>query len=211
MNSRLDLREKKRKINKIYNISITIVCVLIVIVAITIFTGNDVEKTAKESAQSITTEETINKNTETNEETKAVEVTSEEIEEEEVVKEEDEKTASEPELVKIEGSGDQNVLNTYTSESWKPIGTEQTGVHTTAFEKGSTDWNEMTKAIAYGAGIDEASMHLWWLKNGGTPNTAIGTVSAGQNPQSYRVYIEWVDGEGWKPVKVEELKQNDIR
>ena len=38
----------------------------------------------------------------------------------------------------------------------------------------------MTKAIAYGAGIDEASMHLWWLNNGGTPNTAIGTVSAGE-------------------------------
>ena len=31
------------------------------------------------------------------------------------------------------------------------------------------------------------------------------------NPQSYRVYIEWVDGEGWKPVKVEELKENDKR
>ena len=211
MNSRLDLREKKRKVNKIYNVSITIVCALIVIVAITIFTGNDVENTAKESAQSITTEESINKNTETNEETKAVEVTSEEIEEEEVVKEEDEKTESEPELVKIAGSGDQNVLNTYTSDSWKPIGTEQTGVHTTQFEKGSTDWNEMTKAIAYGAGIDEASMRLWWLKNGGSPNAAIGTVSAGQNPQSYRVHIEWVDGEGWKPVKVEELKQNDMK
>jgi cytoskeletal protein RodZ len=217
LNSRLDLRDKKRKINKIYNISITIVCVLIVIVAITIFTGNDVEKTPKESAQSIKTEQSINNKTETKEEANTVEATSEEgveediVKEEDVVKEEEEKTHSEPELVKIAGSGDENVLNTYTSDSWKPIGTEQTGAHTTQFQKGSADWNEMTRAIAYGAGIDEASIHLWWLGNGGSPNTAVGTVSAGNNPQSYRVHIEWVDGEGWKPVKVEELKQNNRR
>ena len=146
---------------------------------------------------------THEKNVNTNE-TESVEPTNEEV-----VKEEE--TSTEPELVKVEGGNDSNVLNTYTSESWKPIGTEQTGVHTTSYQKGSTDWNEMTKAIALGAGIDEASMHLWWLNNGGTPNTAIGTVSAGNNPQSYRVYIEWVDGEGWKPVKVEELKKNDKR
>ena len=138
-------------------------------------------------------------------ETDTVEATTEE----EAVEEEE--TSNVPEFVKVEGSGDANVVNTYISESWKPIGTEQTGVHTTSYEKGSTDWNEMTKAIAYGAGIDEASIHLWWLNNGGTPNTAVGTVSAGDNPQSFRVYIEWVDGEGWKPTKVEELKVNDKR
>ncbi len=204
MNSRLDLRDKKRKVNRIYNISIAVVCVLIVIVGFTIFTGNDVSQTSKEQPKSTQTKTTTHeKNVSTNE-TESVEPTNEEV-----VKEEE--TSTEPELVKVEGGNDSNVLNTYTSESWKPIGTEQTGVHTTSYQKGSTDWNEMTKAIALGAGIDEASMHLWWLNNGGTPNTAIGTVSAGNNPQSYRVYIEWVDGEGWKPVKVEELKKNDKR
>lgn len=198
MNSRLDLREKKRKINRIYNISITVVCVLIVIVAIAIFTGNDVEKTSTETTHlNPATDKNRNDTESTNSKN------------EEVIK--DKEASTEPELVKVEGSGDKNVLNTYTSESWKPVGTEQTGVHTISYEKGSTDWNEMTKAIAYGAGIDETSMHLWWLSNGGTPTTAIGTVSAGNNPQSYRVYIEWVDGAGWKPIKVEELKVNDKR
>lgn len=201
MNSRLDLREKKRKINRIYNISITVVCVLIVIVVSTIFTGNGVEKTSTETTQ--LNPDTDKKNTNRND------TESTNSKNEEVIK--DKEASTEPELVKVEGSGDKNVLNTYTSESWKPVGTEQTGVHAISYEKGSTDWNEMTKAIAYGAGIDEASMHLWWLSNGGTPATAIGTVSAGNNPQSYRVYIEWVDGAGWKPIKVEELKVNDKR
>ncbi|MBR8645235.1 YrrS family protein [[Brevibacterium] frigoritolerans] len=83
--------------------------------------------------------------------------------------------------------------------------------HTTSFEKGSVDWNEMSKAIASGAGIDEGNMKLWWLQNGGSSTTAIGTVSEGDNPKTFRVYIEWVDGSGWKPVKVEELKTNDKR
>lgn len=205
MNSRLDLREKKRKINRIYNISITVVCVLIIIVAFNIFSGNDEKQSSTKIPQTNQTKASANKKTTTN---------GNEIKSDGSINKEDgaeDEASSVPEFVKIEGSGDKNVLNTYTSESWKPIGTEQTGVHTISYEKGSTDWNEMTKAIAYGAGIDEASMHLWWLSNGGTPTTAIGTVSAGNNPQSYRVYIEWVDGEGWKPIKVEELKVNDKR
>ena len=52
LNCRLDLRDKKRKINRIYNISIAIDVVLIVIVAITIFTGNDMEKTSTEPTKS---------------------------------------------------------------------------------------------------------------------------------------------------------------
>lgn len=197
MDSRLDLREKQRKINRIYNISITIVSVLIVIVAIIIFTGNDGDQTSKDKTASKVDKQIENRNKTAN--TEAAN--------QEVVK--DKAATTEPELVKVEGGADENVLNTYTSKSWKPVGTQQTGVHTTSFDKGSTDWNEMTKAIAYGAGIDEASMRLWWLNNGGASNKAIGTVSAGNNPQAYRVYIEWVDGEGWKPDKVEELKVND--
>lgn len=187
----------------------TIVTLLIVIVAVTIFTGNDDEQASKEPQQSTQKEAAKTENDPNKEETEMTEATKEEV----VVKEketEKEKEVAEPGLVKVEGSDDENVLNTYESESWKPVGTEQVGTHTTSYDKGSTDWNEMTKAIAYGAGMDEADMRLWWLKNGGSENTAVGTVSAGDQSQTYRVYIEWVDGEGWKPVKMEELNENDI-
>ncbi|AZV44496.1 YrrS family protein [Peribacillus asahii] len=212
MASRLGRHDKKRKINKFYNIAITIVSLLIVIVAITIFTNNDVDPVSKEQEKTTPKEEVKEPTPESEPEDKGKDETEEAVTEE---AEEESESESEEEqtdgvkLEQIEGSGDANVLNTYTSEDWQPIGTEQTGSHTTSFEKGSKDWNEMTKAIAYGAGLDEGSMRLWWLKNGGSPTTAIGTVSEGDNPQAYRVYIEWVDGAGWKPVKVEELKEND--
>jgi len=209
--SRLDRHDKKRKINKFYNIAITIVSLLIVIVAITIFTNNDVEPVSKEQEKTTPKEEVKESKSEPESKDKEKDETEEAVTEEEAEEESEseEEQADGVKLEQIEGSGDANVLNTYTSEDWQPVGTEQTGPHTTSFEKGSKDWNEMTKAIAYGAGLDEGSMRLWWLKNGGSPTTAIGTVSEGDNPQAYRVYIEWVDGAGWKPVKVEELKEND--
>ena len=52
-------------------------------------------------------------------------------------------------------------------------------------------------------------MTIWFLGNGGSPSTAVGTVSAKNDSKSYRVNLEWVDGSGWKPVKVQELVTND--
>ncbi|MFJ7991232.1 DUF1510 family protein [Peribacillus frigoritolerans] len=235
MGSRFNQRDQKRKVNKIYNIAITIVSILIVIVAVSIFLSDDGTESKKATTEPKQVAETekgkvVDKPADKEEETDSEkedavgdsEATEEDAEKEDSkAKEEDaeEKTeddadsekAGDDELVEVEGSGDGNVAATYTSESWKPVGTEQSGEHTTSFEKGSVDWNEMSKAIASGAGIDEGSMKLWWLQNGGSPTTAIGTVSEGDNPKTFRVYIEWVDGSGWKPVKVEELKTNDKR
>jgi cytoskeletal protein RodZ len=235
LGSRFNQRDQKRKVNKIYNIAITIVSILIVIVAVSIFLsddGTDSKKATTEPKQVAETEKgkVVDKPSGKEEETESEkedavgdsEATEEDAEKEDSkATEEDaeEKTeddadpekAGDAELVEVEGSGDGNVAATYTSEGWKPVGTEQSGEHTTSFEKGSVDWNEMSKAIASGAGIDEGSMKLWWLQNGGSPTTAIGTVSEGDNPKTFRVYIEWVDGSGWKPVKVEELKTNDKR
>ncbi|WP_336864775.1 YrrS family protein [Peribacillus frigoritolerans] len=235
MGSRFNQRDQKRKVNKIYNIAITIVSILIVIVAVSIFLsddGTDSKKATTEPKQVAETEKgkVVDKPSGKEEETdseKEDAVGDSEATEEDAEKEDSKATeedaeekaeddanpekAGDAELVEVEGSGDGNVASTYTSESWKPVGTEQSGEHTTSFEKGSVDWNEMSKAIASGAGIDEGSMKLWWLQNGGSPTTAIGTVSEGDNPKTFRVYIEWVDGSGWKPVKVEELKTNDKR
>ncbi|MFD4817460.1 YrrS family protein [Peribacillus butanolivorans] len=241
MGSRFNQRDQKRKVNKIYNIAITVVSILIVIVAVSIFLsddGSDTEKATTEPKQTVekdekmkvdkpagkeedtdltkedededskATEEGTEENTEDGTDTDANTDTDTNADAETDADTDTEKTGD-AELVEVEGSGDGNVATTYTSESWKPVGTEQSGEHTTSFQKNSVDWNEMSKAIAHGAGIDQGNMRLWWLQNGGSPNTAIGTVSEGDNPKTFRVYIEWVDGSGWKPVKVEELKTND--
>lgn len=235
LGSRFNQRDQKRKVNKIYNIAITIVSILIVIVAVSIFLsddGTDSKKATTEPKQIADTdsgkvadkpsgkeEETDSEKEDAVGDSKAKEEdsgeedskTTEEDAEDKAEDGADPEKAGDAELVEVDGSGDGNVAATYTSEGWKPVGTQQSGEHTTSFEKGSVDWNEMSKAIASGAGIDEGSMKLWWLQNGGSPSTAIGTVSEGDNPKTYRVYIEWVDASGWKPVKVEELKTNDKR
>lgn len=235
LGSRFNQRDQKRKVNKIYNIAITIVSILIVIVAVSIFLSDDGTESKKATTEPKQVAETekgkvVDKPSGKEEETDSEkedavgdsEATEEDAEkedskateedaEEKAEDDADPEKAGDAELVEVEGSGDGNVAATYTSEGWKPVGTEQSGEHTTSFEKGSVDWNEMSKAIASGAGIDEGNMKLWWLQNGGSPTTAIGTVSEGDNPKTFRVYIEWVDGSGWKPVKVEELKTNDKR
>jgi cytoskeletal protein RodZ len=235
LGSRFNQRDQKRKVNKIYNIAITIVSILIVIVAVSIFLSDDDTETKKATTEPKQVAETekgkvVDKPSGKEEETDSEkedavgdsEATEEDAEkedskateedaEEKAEDDADPEKTGDAELVEVEGSGDGNVASTYTSESWKPVGTEQSGEHTTSFEKGSVDWNEMSKAIASGAGIDEGNMKLWWLQNGGSPTTAIGTVSEGDDPKTFRVYIEWVDGSGWKPVKVEELKTNDKR
>ncbi|EAR63631.1 hypothetical protein B14911_06818, partial [Bacillus sp. NRRL B-14911] len=86
--------------------------------------------------------------------------------------------------------------------SWQPVGTSQTGEHTAVYE--GVDWNEMVQAITYATGIPESNMTIWFLGNNG-PNQSVGTVSTKDQQEKYRVYIEWVDGQGWKPVKMEEL------
>jgi len=55
-------------------------------------------------------------------------------------------------------------------------------------------------------------MVVWFLGNNNKDqNKSIGTVSTTDKSQKYRVYIEWVDGGGWKPTKVEEINDLNIR
>jgi Domain of unknown function (DUF1510) len=47
-------------------------------------------------------------------------------------------------------------------------------------------------------------MTILFLGNNGE-NKSVGTVKQKGTQQEYRVYIEWVDDEGWKPTLVEEM------
>ena len=222
-------KRKDKKINKVYNILISVVVLLIIVVGAVIFLGNDGEPVSQnansnpESTQSDTTNEEGNDkadNQDSNSVTNDDEQSSEN--EEDQNKEQDENSSedqdsseSEEDTETVESekvaeeSTDGNVEEAYSDPSWKPVGTEQSGEHVTQFEKGSTDWNEMERAIAYGAGIDQSNMTLWYLQNGGEPNKAIGTVSPKDGSSTYSVYIQWIDGEGWKLTKVEKLLEND--
>jgi hypothetical protein len=85
----------------------------------------------------------------------------------------------------------------------KPIGTSQTGPHTSSYEEGSVDWNEKLKAIRLATGLDE-NMTVWKIANGGSPQKSVAEVSPdGKSDQRYTVNLEWVDKKGWKVTNVQ--------
>ncbi|WP_083392067.1 YrrS family protein [Bacillus sp. MUM 13] len=219
-NSRLS-KVKQKKMNRIYNVLIVVVSLLIIVVGATIFIGNKDQSAAPEKAPSAAKDKNSTTKKESpakeNKDDSSVQASGEETDSAAADDSTDDSgdtkdTADEnqkADLKEVQDKSDSNVDKAYESKDWKTVGTTQTGQHTTSFDKGSADWKEMTKALAYGAGIDESNMTTWWLQNGGSPNTAVGTVSAKNDPQTYRVYLQWEDGSGWKPVKIEKLKSND--
>lgn len=121
-------------------------------------------------------------------------------------------TSSNDKATETTQSDDPNVAKVITKD-WKPIGTEQTGDHVNSYSSTSTDWQEKRKAFSKATDIPIENTSLWFVEQGADPATqAIGTLSTKESPdKAYRVYITWVDGEGWQPTKVEELKTNDKR
>ncbi|MGM9928586.1 MAG: YrrS family protein [Bacillus sp. (in: firmicutes)] len=211
MTSRSEQIGKKRKVNRIYNILLSIVIIAILVVVVMIVKGNSEDEyivspeqnSAQQEEATKDEEKTPSDDTEDKENTSDGETEDEVDTEEETVETEGLEGAS-----IVENSNDSNVAETYVNENWKSVGTTQTGEHTVDFTKGSVDWNEMEQALAYGAGLEVDNMTLYWLGNGGT-NKAVGTISPKDKSATYRVYIEWVDGSGWKPYQVEKLKTND--
>jgi cytoskeletal protein RodZ len=208
-------RAKRRKTNLILNSLIVIVILLIGIVSFNIFFSND--ESAADQNNVATEKSQSSDSPEKKEDSKGAgskdDKDSEKSAEEKSGSEEaDEESAEEQaEPIVTEGGSDANVKQTIENPEWKPVGTTQSGEHNTVFDQNAADWQEMILAYSYATGIDKNNMTVWWNENGGAPNTAVGTISEKGSDQTFRVWIQWVDGEGWKPVKVEELIQNDKR
>ncbi|MTD29728.1 DUF1510 family protein [Planomicrobium sp. YIM 101495] len=107
--------------------------------------------------------------------------------------------------VTYEESSDPIVKETVINTGWKPIGTEQTGEHVSVYDQSSVDWQEKIDAISYATGLGQDNMFIMMIQNGGGPQKSIGTVTSKDKEEKYRVYLEWVDGEGWKPIKMDIL------
>ena len=137
-------------------------------------------------------------------EEKEQEVETEEKEEEREVEEEVQQGPKD-ELIQSE-SDKPDVLEVWTNEAWGPIGTEQEEPHVSKFDGQSQDWIEKKEAIAAPLSYSMEELTYIYVQGGATAKEAIGTVQAKADGVKYRVYIEWVDEKGWKPVRVERLK-----
>ncbi|QTD41629.1 YrrS family protein [Sporosarcina sp. Te-1] len=232
--SRVNRKRNKNRSNLILNGLIGLVIVLIIIVGASIVIGNKDETKEKEPEESVepnslTEEATEDGTAEDNQETEddSQQNGSEQSDtagltgsdsassEAEGQTESDQETTSseqEPEgtLVTVEPTDDQVVTETVVNDSWAPVGTAQSGEHVSSYDGESVDWNEKKQALAYATGLSEDSMIFWKIKNGGGPQKSIGIVSTRDKSQMYRVYLEWVDGQGWKPVKMDKLSTLDF-
>lgn len=225
---------KANKVNRALNISIGVVVFLIAVVAIIFITGDDDNGEVAVEKQDTTAEvdntpmepivledenekdEPDVENTEPVEEPEEPdtpdetnEVVNEIVEEpespeapvtEEPKKEEPKK--DQPKKEKTSDSGKKAIVN----PDWKPIGTTQTGEHVSKYDGNSDDWNEKKKAISYATGLSEDELYFERIQNGGGPQKSEGIVRSKDNSKKYKVYLEWVDGQGWKPVKMDVLK-----
>ena|SRR5699024_2784759 len=118
-------------------------------------------------------------------------------------KNEEEKEEKEVELKEIESS-DSNVIKAYEGD-WDPIGTKQEGPHTTTYDDGSDDRIEIREAVLMVTDLKEDNLEEQWIGRGGEQKV-IATVSNKDLTEIYRVYLDWVDEEGWQPTKYEELE-----
>lgn len=116
-----------------------------------------------------------------------------------------EEPQSEQETAVESTSDDPIVDRVITDVSWQPTPTTQTGGHVSSFVPKSVDWQEKVATITSVTGIEEEKMIIWYIGNNGSAETAIATVSTKDLSEMYRVSMEWVNNEGWLPVKLEVL------
>lgn len=201
---RFERRLKKKKYNLILNILIAIVVLLIIYFGSQLFFSNEDNANATIDKEQ-TYSDDIKIGHEKAKHDPKVENESQAAEED--VLDHDNDTNSEEVIVK-DGGTSPNVINTIINPSWQPVGTVQSEPHVSVYKEGSVDWNEMMKAVSYATGLAESSYTVWWVGRNGDNQSTI-TIENNNDYKLYRVYIQWMENEGWKPLKIEELKEND--
>ncbi|MEC0303820.1 YrrS family protein [Terribacillus saccharophilus] len=201
--SRLNNRNRRRKPRKWLTAVLAIAGVALVVVLLVAVLNDKPtmeNQTADEQNQKSIAEQLQGNNDSSN---------GEDTEQADEEKQDDDEKEKEKEDKKEAEPSDDNVKEAY-SKDWEPVGTDQSGTHTTTFEKGTQDWNEMMQAVGGAVGLDPTSMTAWWVENNGNGgNDVIATVSAPDADETFRVFASWVDGSGWQATKVEVLKEND--
>lgn len=220
LNSRLNRPNRKKKSNRLLNILIGIVLLLIIVVVVNIVTDKSPDTTKEEDKTSITDEKSDEENSETDIDSDAdiASVPADQNEAQDETEEEKDEEAQDQttsvdkttendknEIVTTEPSEDTNMEEVTVDTTWEPIGTTQIGEHTSSYDSKSLDWEEKVQALSYGAGLDPSNMYVKFLGNGGSPQKSIGTVTSKDGTQIYRISLEWIDGQGWKPTKKEKL------
>jgi hypothetical protein len=203
---RLERRLKKKKYNLILNGLIGIVVILVLYFGSQLFFSNDDNASAtKDKTHTYVNDSKVSHESVKHDQKKVDEDTSnmQANENSNNNTKDDDKN-----VVVKEGSPDSNLLNTIVNPSWQPVGTVQSEPHVSVYKENSVDWDEMMKAVSYATGLADSSYTIWWIGRNGENQSTI-TLENNEDHKLSRVYIQWVKDEGWKPLRIEELKEND--
>ncbi|MCU4780360.1 YrrS family protein [Bacillus cereus] len=229
--SRFQEKQQNRRQKAIFNIAFILVLVTVGIVTYQLFTPSNTSTKAiaqEKKVKKIEEKKTEDKETAKIEEKKTEDKETAKIEEKktedketakiEEKKTEDKEAAQLEEKSKTEKSvktnGTENneeekttsqEKGSQTNPSWKPIGTEQGAKPEMKFKEGTVDWSEMKKAISYAVDVPENQLIFDFIGNNGN-NKAYGNVRDKQNNKKYKVNIDWVENQGWKPVSVQVVR-----
>ncbi|MEB9844212.1 YrrS family protein [Bacillus cereus] len=203
--SRFQEKQQNRRQKAIFNIAFTLVLVTVGIVTYQLFTPSNTSTKAIAQEKKVTKIE--EKKTEDKETAKIEEKKTEDKEAAQL----EEKSKAEK-SVKTNGTENNEEEKTASQEkgsqtnpSWKPIGTEQGAKPEMKFKEGTVDWSEMKKAISYAVDVPESQLIFDFIGNNGN-NKAYGNVRDKQNNKKYKVNIDWVENQGWKPVSVQVVR-----
>ena len=229
--SRFQEKQQNRRQKTIFNIAFTLVLVTVGIVTYQLFTPSNTSTKAIAQEKKVTKIEekkTEDKETAKIEEKKTEDKEATKLEEKKTKDKEtakiEEKKSEDKEAAQLEGkqkveksvktNGTENKeeektvsqeKDPQTNPSWKPIGTEQGAKPDMKFKEGTVDWSEMKKAISYAVDVPESQLIFDFIGNNGN-NKAYGNVRDKQNNKKYKVNIDWVENQGWKPVSVQVVK-----
>jgi len=213
--SRSGYRAKRKKTNLLLNSLIIIVFVIIVFVAYSIFSSGNDKSSSKSDVQNTAVKQPSQKKQD-NVASKEASTTTNDSTTSDGTNDTSNGTSGNQQ------SGDSSTGNTDNSQTaaandgsstnvtenpdWKSVGTTQSGSHTPVYDTSSQDWKEMLNAISYATGLDQNNMIVWHLgRDRSAENASVGTVSSKDKKKKFTVYIQWVDGQGWKPTKVEQV------
>ncbi|MEQ3593646.1 YrrS family protein [Bacillus albus] len=229
--SRFQEKQQNRRKKVVFNIAFTLVLVTVGIVTYQLFSPSDTSKKAiaqEKKATKIEEKKRKEKEAAQLEEKKRKEKEAAQLEEKEreekeaVLLEEKKREEKEAALleekqkaeksVKMNGNENKEGEKTasqekgsQTNSSWKPIGTVQGAKPEMKFKEGTVDWSEMKKAISYAVDVPESQLTFDFIGNNGN-NKAYGNVRDKQSNKKYKVDIDWVENQGWKPASVQVLK-----
>src|SRR5690625_3276938 len=210
--SRSNRRRKKRKNNRNLMIFLALAflffTILLSLIVLNKNVDSEVEQDAttdeKEQTENQTNNDTEKEASHSNDDQDTSDSNDEEDKKGENNEEESNESVKEVEQEEIE---DSNVKRAFVGE-WSPVGTTQEGTHTTNYSNGSQDRKEIKKAVSKVTKVAEDNMVEWRVENGGDQKV-IATISDDNETEFYRVYLSWIDNEGWQVNKFEELKKND--